>query len=250
MKKLSNSRGFTRMTSWCASAPTRGSVPVSAGSDYEANYECDPVAVDPPYYAYPQIYLEQHIPSYYNDEDYFSAPYTDDNARKAAVMPKILSQAVALPSAAVMWSYHRSGNICGLPKNDLTAHGTTFRGAEYDPRNISAEILRLIGNPPPEAFLISMLAYGAGIATLYHINRRDRYQDAALAVGITAAFGVGSLLGEDARSIFLRILPFTVLAILALSGLAHQLGRWIFWQLKANMERENPLPGKLDILDC
>lgn len=112
------------------------------------------------------------------------------------------------------------------------------------------QILRLVGNPPPEAFFISMLAYGAGIAALYRVNRRDRYQDAALAVGITTAFGAGSILGEDARSIFLRILPFSVLAILALSGLAHQLARRICLQIKANMEREKLLPRKLDIQDC
>lgn len=71
-----------------------------------------------------------------------------------------------------------------------------------------------------------MMAYGGGIATIYHLNQHhDKYQDAALAVGITAAFGVGSIIGEDARSIFLRVLPFSVLAILTVSALAHHVAR-------------------------
>ncbi|KAF6811053.1 hypothetical protein CSOJ01_05977 [Colletotrichum sojae] len=155
--------------------------------------------------------------SYYFDEE----DSGDDNAWTSTVL-STLSKSFGLPETGESGLYDRSN----AGYQQLTGDDTTAHKALLSPENsIPSEILRLVENPSPGVFFISMLAYGAGVATIYNLHRRDRYQDAALAVGITTAFGVASILGKDARSIFLRILPFSVLAILAVSAVAHQLAR-------------------------
>ncbi|KAF6813476.1 UbiA prenyltransferase [Colletotrichum musicola] len=200
------------------------------------------------------LFCDDVDPVYHGEQRVSTYSYKEDSSAKSTVperpadiennagnrfIPKALSNVGAFSSAAVMWLYSGYDNRCELPGGDMATHRTPLSNDALDLQN---RILELVENPSPEAFFLSMLAYGAGIATIYHLSQRhDRYQDAALAVGITTAFGAGSILGEDARSIFLRILPFSVLAILAISALAHHNARWVKAQPVADTYQEKPM---------
>lgn len=87
----------------------------------------------------------------------------------------------------------------------------------------------LLPKPDPGIAAMAIVAFGAGVCTMYHLNRDDELQDKILAAGMTLAFIAGTILGYDAEAIILNILPWTILLALSLSAIGHQIWRYMAW---------------------
>lgn len=86
--------------------------------------------------------------------------------------------------------------------------------------------MSLVADLPPGALFLATLAYGVGVSIIYHLhNSDDRFQDSFLATGITIGLLSGTLAGQSAETILLRILPGAIISTLSLSAFSHRLAR-------------------------
>ncbi|KAK2776065.1 hypothetical protein CKAH01_12589 [Colletotrichum kahawae] len=54
----------------------------------------------------------------------------------------------------------------------------------------------ILPKPDPGIVAMAIVAFGAGVSTMYHLNRDDEFQDKILAAGMTLAFIAGTILSR------------------------------------------------------
>ncbi|KAI3545758.1 hypothetical protein CSPX01_04682 [Colletotrichum filicis] len=89
-------------------------------------------------------------------------------------------------------------------------------------QRMANKIPQVISNPTPGMLVLGLITYGIGASTLYHLNHRDKYQDATLAAGIVIGACLGIFTNMEGQAILLRILPWAVLVALWLSEIGHR----------------------------
>ncbi|KAF5525541.1 Fumagillin beta-trans-bergamotene synthase [Colletotrichum aenigma] len=134
------------------------------------------------------------------------------------------SNIMAWPSLAILKSFGRDEERLRMAEDPgpTASHGIKLQ-------RMMGGLDLLLPKPDPGIAAMAIVAFGAGVCTMYHLNRDDELQDKILAAGMTLAFIAGTILGYDAEAIILNILPWTILLALSLSAIVHQIWRYMAW---------------------
>lgn len=134
------------------------------------------------------------------------------------------SNIMAWPSLAILTSFGRDEERLRMAEDPgpTASHGIKLQ-------RMMGGLDLLLPKPDPGIAAMAIVAFGAGVCTMYHLNRDDELQDKILAAGMTLAFIAGTILGYDAEAIILNIVPWTILLALSLSAIGHQIWHYMAW---------------------
>ncbi|KAE9576038.1 hypothetical protein CGMCC3_g7941 [Colletotrichum fructicola] len=135
------------------------------------------------------------------------------------MQPAALAAICAITSSSIL-------NISAVRANDLRKWENVEIVAWFINRwlgvNELSKIDEKLRDGSPGLFITTMLVYGAGASTIYHLNRNDRYQDTILAAGITLSVLLGQIVRIRLEDIILQIVPWMTLLALGVSTIYHR----------------------------
>ncbi|KAF9876194.1 UbiA prenyltransferase [Colletotrichum karsti] len=143
--------------------------------------------------------------------------YTKKKVTGRFAMVEVAAIFCALISSLVMGSYKVKGRAFDLFKESSSesSPGTHIQGATGEG----------FWEPSPMILFMAMIVYGVATSTLYQINREDKYQDVALAVGVTTGVIYEELSGDSILATLLHIFPWSILLTLSVSRIGHRFCR-------------------------